>query len=1243
MDPGNCDKQNNIFNNNGVTTKGLSLQAGCLKAKGVTIYYNAVSDKLDRLPFFKDAILNSSKLENEAICMEGTRQEVLSEIYHWADGEHEQSVLWLSGWAKVGKSTIARTVAKECDKRERLGGSFFFAEGNEQRDSMGGFVGTMAHQLLEINKSYGDSLQSILRQSPMLPDYSLTKQWDRLIWKPLVKSHESQGMPPTVLVIDALDECKEDITSILEIFCKTHSRHIRLLITSRPATYDQFCQIKGECQSIILHDVKQETVNNDLRSLFKKSIPAVIFDSFDAELLLGKLVERAGGLFVVATALTRYLKCESLIVRDRVVAILTGNTMRVPPDSILDSVYCNALEKSIPDNLYENDRKNHCDSIKQVLGGIAIMFTEISVNSFYNLLNIREQASTLDREIIHSSLGTLSAILIVPQKASDKKRSFRLHHSALCDFLFDTSRCNMYFSVDRKEAHLTILKCCIRVLNEQLSQYLGCLKVPERSLGTANGRVVEQCPVDEIQYACIYWVKHLEGSNLRLCDNDIIHTFLRSHVLDWLEASCRITMVDDVLEAINLLGKSKRGPSSRKVHGFIEDIRQFALKNQQLLKEDPSHIHESAIIFAPLNSPLRQEFGKSALKRIKYLPETRYDWDPEIVAFEHYLHNIRELVCTRHNVVVSRSDNGVVKLWNAVTGRFLHALDGVSVDAISLSNDGKLLACLSKGFLSIWNTVTGVRLSTYQASTQFAAIAFTEDSNTLLTACHASIVQYLNFTTGQCTPVLNGHIDSGKSITMSADATTILSWGQGKEITVWKIQDSRCHYKFSITDEEAVQTVSISGNGIRLASAGEGIRVWDLPTRECWCYISERFNPVTSLGMSPDGQFLAAGYDNASIQIWNLDTGQPLQVLKGHYGPVVALTFSLEDFVLVSGSGDWTVRTWKLGQAQPAAFDTSKERGRQITALQLSSDGSILATGTLDGTISLWKTERGERYANFSGHRHEVESFYFIEDNLTLISTSADRTIRLWNAATRDSLKNLTGHTSPINTSQISEDGNLLATASLDHTIMFFTGHGGRVQQVAFSTDGTVVASASADGNIRLWRTTDGASMGPLMGNGAQINGIAFRANTMILASCAADGTVRLWDVLINKCIRSLEGGDPQMCVAVSSDHGLIASAAMGVVKIWHPSQETPSERSVAIQVSNIALGTVDLNLQTFDTRPSSQASNGLERLLWIPRGYQYIERSICRQNIVALGYKSGEVLILYAVKTVAETGVDVL
>ena len=671
------------------------------------------------------------------------------------------------------------------------------------------------------------------------------------------------------------------------------------------------------------------------------------------------------------------------------------------------------------------------------------------------------------------------------------------------------------------------------------------------------------------------------------------------------------------------------------------------------------------MIFAPLDSPLRQEFGKSALKHIKYLPETQHGWDPEIVAFEHDLYNIHELVCTRHDVVVSRSDNGVIKLWNALTGRFLHALDGVSVDVISLSNDGKLLACLSKGFLSIWETVTGVRLSTSQTCTQFAAIAFTEDSNIILTACHASTIQYWNITTGQCTPVVNGHIDSEKSITVSADAATILAWGQGQEITVWKIQDYECYEKFSIVDEEAVQIVSISNDGIRLASAGKGIRVWDLPTRECRYNIFERFNPVTSLGMSPDGQFLAAGYDNASIQICNLDTRQHLQVLKGHYGPVVALSFSLEDFVLVSGSGDRTVRTWRLGQAQTATLDVTNDRGRQITALQLSSDGSILATGTLDGTISLWETERGERYASFRDHRREVESFYFIEDNLKLISTSTDRTIRVWNVATGDSLK-LTGHTSPIITSQISENGNLLATASLDHTIMLWnlkkrtcrhslTGHGGRIQQMAFSTDSTVLASASADGSIRLWTTTDGASMGPLMGNGAQINGITFRANTMILASCAADGTVRLWDVLRNECIRSLEGSDPQMCVAVSSDRGLIASAAMGVVRIWYPSQETPLERLVTIPVSNIALsqdgryltcdrGTIDLDIQVSDTRPSSQNSkpglcigndcivNGHARLLWIPQRYQYMEKSICRQNIVALGYRSGEVIILNTV-----------
>ena len=47
--------------------------------------------------------------------------------------------------------------------------------------------------------------------------------------------------------------------------------------------------------------------------------------------------------------------------------------------------------------------------------------------------------------------------------------------------------------------------------------------------------IVEQCLPPEVQYACLYWVQHLQCSGAQLYDNDV-HQFLKEHFLHWVEA-----------------------------------------------------------------------------------------------------------------------------------------------------------------------------------------------------------------------------------------------------------------------------------------------------------------------------------------------------------------------------------------------------------------------------------------------------------------------------------------------------------------------------------------------------------------------------------------------------------------------------------------------------------------------------------------------------------------------------------
>src|SRR5664279_2821333 len=72
-------------------------------------------------------------------------------------------------------------------------------------------------------------------------------------------------------------------------------------------------------------------------------------------------------------------------------------------------------------------------------------------------------------------------------------------------------------------------------------------------------------------------------------------------------------------------------------------------------------------------------------------------------------------------------------------------------------------------------------------------------------------------------------------------------------------------------------------------------------------------------------------------------------------------------------------------------------------------------------------------------------------------------------------------------------------------------GTGARVRCLAISTDGQVLLSGGDDGFIRLWRTSNGESLGGWEAQKAPVTALAFSSNGDALASGGADGSLRMW------------------------------------------------------------------------------------------------------------------------------------
>jgi hypothetical protein len=76
------------------------------------------------------------------------------------------------------------------------------------------------------------------------------------------------------------------------------------------------------------------------------------------------------------------------------------------------------------------------------------------------------------------------------------------------------------------------------------------MHTPGSQANQAESSWVEKCLPPEVQYACLYWVQHLQRSGSQVHDSEEVHRFLQAHLLHWLEALGWIGKITEGIKAI---------------------------------------------------------------------------------------------------------------------------------------------------------------------------------------------------------------------------------------------------------------------------------------------------------------------------------------------------------------------------------------------------------------------------------------------------------------------------------------------------------------------------------------------------------------------------------------------------------------------------------------------------------------------------------------------------------------------
>ncbi len=309
--------------------------------------------------------------------------------------------------------------------------------------------------------------------------------------------------------------------------------------------------------------------------------------------------------------------------------------------------------------------------------------------------------------------------------------------------------------------------------------------------------------------------------------------------------------------------------------------------------------------------------------------------------------------------------NCVIRLWDVATGR-PDSADRPgherAVHAVAYSADGRTLVSGSEdGTARLWEARTGRQLRVWPGlGGRVYAVDLSPDGRSLAVAVGGRALVLDAASGGQRFEVAHGRDDWRQWAAFSPD---------GRLLAAMEGPGTVC-LRDAAGGKVVRRLVGPGGEAGRLAFAPDGrllavclkgsVRLWDVATgrmhgdleQSPHCYL---------LAFSPDGRALAAG-TNGTLGVWSVDTLRRVGAMKAlpegeSMGDLLALAFAPDGRTLVTST--WTVdgsetclRVWETATGRERF--RARTPGAPVRSVAFAPDGRTLATANADTTVTVW-------------------------------------------------------------------------------------------------------------------------------------------------------------------------------------------------------------------------------------------------------------------------------------------------